>query len=368
MALFYAVLLAVVLATFAGTVWLIIQAEEAGEPPEVARLEAQLEAPDRTGQHLAIALGLALPVAIAIAVGGAVWIARRGLRPLDDVVDVTARISAERLEERVPERPGAVDEVTRLVHAVNAMLDRLERSVGGMRRFTADASHELRTPLATLLGELELALRRPRTPEELRGTVETTLEELQRLARLVESLLTLARSDASSLPTESRAVDLVEVARDAVGPYEALLAAREVTLVWDAPSPVTARADPLWAGRVIANLVDNACKLTPAGGTVTVAVRSEGERALVEVRDTGPGVPEGERARIFERFYRGESARAASDGFGLGLALGREIARSLGGELEALPSDAGARFMLALPAIGSGNGAGSGKMEPRVAR
>jgi len=349
LALFYAALLIIVLGAFAATVWLIIQAQEATEPPEVARLEG----PDYTVQRMLLALVAALPVGAAVAAGGAVVISRRGLRPLDDVVDVTARIRAEELKERIPERAGAVDEVTRLVHAVNAMLERLERSVDGMRRFTADASHELRSPLAVLMGELELALRRPRTPDELRATIETTLEELGRLQRLVESLLTLARSDASSLPTAPSDVDLVEVTRRAVEPYEALLAARNVSVGFEAPAPVPARADPLWAGRVIANLVDNACKFTPAGGAVTVAVRADGERARVEVRDNGPGVPEPDRERIFERFYRGEAARASTDGFGLGLALGREIARALGGDLQALASDGGARFVLTLPASGT---------------
>jgi two-component system OmpR family sensor kinase len=346
LALFYAALMVVVLGAFAGTVWLIIEAQEASEPPEVAKLEG----PDYTSERVLLALLAALPVAAAVAVGGAVVISRRGLRPIDDVVAVTARIRAEDLRERIPERPEAVAEVARLVTAVNGMLDRLERSVDGMRRFTADASHELRSPLAVLMGELELALRRPRSPEELRGTVETTLEELGRLQRLVESLLTLARSDASGLPTAAVDVDLVELARGAVDPYEALLSARNVALEWDAPKPVAARADPLWAGRVIANLADNACKFTPAGGTVTVRVRADGERARVEVCDSGPGVAEADRERIFERFYRGEAARAGSEGFGLGLALGREIARALGGELAATSSQAGGHFVLTLPA------------------
>lgn len=352
LALFYAALLVIVLGAFAGTVWLIIEADEANEPPEVVELEAKLEGPDPVPRRLLIALLLAAPVGVGIAVAGAVVISRRGLGPLDDVIDVTARIRAEELRERIPERRDAADEVARLVRAVNAMLERLERSVEGMRRFTADASHELRSPLAAMMGELELALRHPRSADELRGTVESTLEEMGRMQRLVEALLTLARSDASSLPTNPAEIDLVAVARGAVEPYEPLLAAREVKLAWDAPAPVPARADPMWIGRVIANLVDNASKFTPSGGAVTVAVHGAAGGAQVEVRDTGPGVPEADRERIFERFYRGEAARAGTAGFGLGLALGREIARALGGDLSALASDGGARFVLTVPTSG----------------
>jgi two-component system OmpR family sensor kinase len=342
---FYGALVVVVLCAFATTVWAIIEAQEATESPEVARLEG----PDYTGQRMAIALALALPVGVAVAVIGGVAIARRSLQPLDDVVSAAARISTESLSERIAERPGAVDEMARLTRALNVMLERLEKSVDGMRRFTADASHELRTPLATMMSNLELAVTRPRSAEELRGTAGETLEELGRLSQLVESLLTLARSDAGGLPLTRVDSDLSELVARAVEPYRALVAERQVTLTVDTAS-LRAPVDPLWIGRVIANLVDNAAKLTPAGGRIQVALAKNDGAVEIAVEDSGPGVASDERARIFERFYRGEAARAASSGFGLGLALGREIARAHGGELALAPSAEGARFVLSLPA------------------
>jgi two-component system OmpR family sensor kinase len=346
LARFYGVVLALVLSAFALVAWAIVEAGEAAEPPAVRALEP----PDHTGERLLIALAAALPVAIALAVAGARIVARRGLQPLDDVVAVADRIATDSLDQRISRRPGDIDEIDRLVAALNGMLERLERSVAGMRRFTADASHELRTPLATLRAELELALTRPRSPDELRGAVENALEQLDRLSRLVEALLQLARSDAGALPVDPRPVDLVAVTRAAVEPYEAVLAGRRIALSFDAAAPVGAVADPLWTGRAIANLVDNACKLTPDGGAIHVAVRSESGRAFVEVVDSGPGVPTGELERIFARFHRGANARAGADGVGLGLPLSREIARAQGGDLQALPSEAGARFVLRLPA------------------
>ncbi len=345
LALFYAIALSLVLGAFAATVYAVIEAEEAAESPLIKALEP----PDQTGLHLLIALAAALPVALAVAIGGAVLVSRRGLAPLDDVVKIAGGIGTESLDQRIPERAGSVEEIARLVRALNGMLERLDRSVAGMRRFTADASHELRTPLATLLGELEITLRHDRSPAELRGAVESTLEHLGRLSRLVDGLLTLARSDAGGLPFTPEPVDLAELVRAAVEPYDAVATAREIRLRVDASAPVAAFADPLWTGRAIANLVDNACKFTPSGGEVTIAVRAEGPRALVEVRDSGPGVPDADRERIFERFFRGPAARAGAEGSGLGLPLAREIARSQGGDLQALPVTGGAAFVLALP-------------------
>jgi two-component system OmpR family sensor kinase len=345
LARFYAIAIALVLLAFGATVWAIMEAEEAAEPPQVRALEP----PEAWPRRLAIALLTALPVAIAVAAGGAVVIARRGLRPLEDVIATAASVSTEALDRRIAEPQQAVDEIARLIHALNAMLERLERSVAGMRRFTADASHELRTPLASLMGELEVTLRRDRKPEELRATVEQTLESLGGLSRLVESLLALARADSGGLPIAPEPLDLATLARAAVEPYEPLLAARKIAIAWDAAQPVPVRADRAWTGRVIANLIDNALKFTPEGGEIRTIVKIVGERATLEVRDSGPGVPAAERERVFERFYRGEAARAGVPGVGLGLPLARDIARAQGGELRAADSDRGARFVLELP-------------------
>jgi signal transduction histidine kinase len=331
LALFYALVLTAALTAFAGTVYAILEAEEAREPPVVAVLEP----PDQVGVRLWLALLCALPVSVAVAVGGALVITRRGLQPLDEVVKTAERISADRLSERIP--PGGPDEVARLVTSLNAMLERLEQSVGGMRRFTADASHELRTPLTALLGELELALVRPRTPEELRGAIERTREELSRMQRLLESLLTLARADASGLPQRPVALDLLALVTRVAEPYQAL---RRVTC----DGQGRAHADGLWVERIVANLLDNACKFS--AGEVAIHVGD----GFVEVRDQGPGIAPGDGERIFERFYRGEAARAGSDGFGLGLPLARELARASGGELRCLTTQTqtGAAFRLEL--------------------
>ena len=328
---YFAAVLVGVLLAFAGTVWVIISLEEAAEPPEIVALEP----PDHKGRNVLLALAAAIAVAVPLAVVGAAAIARRGLASLDDVVATAGQVSSERLDARVPLRADAPTEVGMLVTTMNAMLERLDRSVAGMRRFTADASHELRTPLAALMTELEVTLRRPRDADALRDTIGGALEALQDMTRLVEGLLAQAQADASSLPISNRTLDLAATVRRAADPYEPV-----ATLRYELDD-VTAHADPLWIARVVANLVDNAAKHVAEGGEIRVRVKCTAGQPRVEVENDGPAVPPADRERIFERFYRGEAARASGRGFGLGLSLSRELARALGGELtlrEAAPT------------------------------
>jgi heavy metal sensor kinase len=349
LALWFSLVLVGVLLAFSAAVLLIFAADEAAEPPAVKALEG----PDHVVERVLVAVAIALPGSLALALGGGWWIARRSLAPLRQIVAVTGELGADQLARRLPEAAGAAEEIAQLTAALNQMLERLERSVAAMRRFTADASHELRTPITILMGEIELALRRPREPAQLTATLEASLEELGHLARLTDALLTLARSDSGELPLEPVERDLVELVRTALVPYEAVMSARGVALKWSGVPPVRALVDPLWLGRALANLIDNACKFTPDGGEVAVAVERQDGVARICVADSGPGLSPLDRARMFERFYRGEAARAGAQGFGLGLALAREIVRAQGGALEAGASaQGGAELRIVLPARG----------------
>ena len=351
LATWFAVVLAFALIAFGGLVYVLVRAEEQGEGGQGPEAETETET-EREPELVLLALAIGLPVALLVAVSGGLVLSRRALRPIDEVIALAGELDAARLTGRLQVRPSDADEVVRLAGALNAMLDRIQNSVEATRRFTADASHELRTPLAILTGELEIALRRPRPEGELRATMESSLEELGKLSRLVNALLVLARSDAGELPLERSRIDLGEVVRGAVDPYEAIAAEREIRLRADLPSGLVANADPLWLGRAVANLVDNACKFTPPGGLVTVVVERRIDRVRVSVSDSGPAIDPADHARVFERFYRADSARGSAPGFGLGLPLAREIARALGGELGvSSPSDAGNQFWLELPAL-----------------
>ena len=325
LAWFYGVTLALILAAFSIVVYAVVEAGDE-DSPEVAAAE-------HTGTHLLYTLLAALPVAIAVGVGGAIVVTRRALQPLEQMIGTTERLTADALSLRVPAPPGMVDEVARLVLAVNGMLERLEHSVEAMRRFTADASHELRTPMAALMGNLELTLRHPRSPDDMRQALENALEDLGDWSRLVDALLTLARSDSGSLSVKPEPLELCELTRRTLEPFEPLFAERQLQLRCICPQSVTVELDPLWLGRVLANLVDNACKFTPAGGRVEVHVAQTNGRARVTVEDTAPQLNASERERVFERFYRADAERGKSDGFGLGLALARQMARAMGADV-----------------------------------
>jgi heavy metal sensor kinase len=348
--LWYTAVLAIVLLAFGGTTYVVAMQDE-GE--EVARGEAA-EPVDR---RLLLALGVGFPAALIVAVAGGLWLSRRALSPIDEVVRVAGSLDANNLALRIPNPSDAGEEVQRLAAALNAMLERIERSIGGLRRFTADAAHELRTPITALMGNLEVALRKPREAAELRDTMGSALEELARLTRLVESLLTLARSDAGELPLQNVQIDVGEIVRDALAPYHEFALERRVSLVADYDGAARVAADPLWLGRALANLIDNACKFTPQGGHVAVKVHATNGRVRIAVEDDGPGLSADERARAFERFYRGEATRGTTDGFGLGLPLAREIIEAMGGAL-VLESRAsgGTIATVELPCVGAALG------------
>jgi signal transduction histidine kinase len=348
LAAWYSAVLTATLLAFAGAVYFFVDTDE-DEPP---RMTVDGREPEHVGRELIAVLAIALPGALALAVAGGLWITRRMLRPLDEVARVARDLTGgERLDRRVELPAEASSEIQELASVFNGMLDHIDRSVSGMRRFTADASHELRTPLSVLRGELEVTLRHPRSAEQLRESLETALGETERLSELVESLLTLARTDGDELPIRRELVDLVEAVRHVLSPFEAVATHRKLALTWRAGGPIEIETDTRWLGHAVANLVDNACKFTPPGGGVDIEITRVDDQARIIVADTGPGISADERDRVFERFYRSKRTQGEVEGFGLGLALSRDIVRALGGTLDVgANGSAGARFMIELPA------------------
>jgi len=271
--------------------------------------------------------------AILVAVGAAgALLAWAILRPIDRIVSRARMMGASALAERLP-HPGGQDEMARLVETLNGMLGRIEQVFEAQRRFTADASHELRSPLSRLSAELEVTLRRPRNRAEYEETLQSCLNEVDRLSSLTEELLTLARLDAGEaqkIPAQS--APLAPILEGVVTRMASDALRRNVKIMLDAPADLTIKVAPGTATLVVSNVLDNAVKFSPPGGEVRIRVSIEDGAAIVSVSDSGPGVTEEEIPQLFERFYRGSAARRTEvPGTGLGLAICRILAESQGG-------------------------------------
>ena len=260
------------------------------------------------------------------------------------------RISAAHLAERL-EETGAGDELDRLANTLNAMLGRLDDAFRQIRQFSADASHELQTPLTILKGELEVALRAPRSPEAYQRHLQSALEEVERMAILVDGLLLLARADAGVLRMDRQPVDLAQLVAEVVGQTRVLAAAQRLTIEPGPLDPATIQGDYERLRRLLLNLVDNGIKYTPPGGRVTLSLHRCGSWASLRVADTGIGLSLAEQEQVFQRFYRADSARAhGQGGAGLGLCIAQSIAEAHGGhiQIDSTPGH-GSTFTVCLP-------------------
>jgi heavy metal sensor kinase len=314
----------------------------------VARDETALR---QTLWTLAAILAMGIPCAIALAMAGGSFLAGRLLAPVGAMAETARRITAESLSARLPvDNPS--DEFGRLAGVFNETLARLDVAFEQLRRFTADASHELRTPLTGLRSVGEVALQRPLSAREYRDAIGSMLEEVDRLTRLVESLLLLTRADAGRILLTRAVVDVAELVTSVSDTLRVLAEEKDQAWTVDAAAPVTAAGDAGILRHGVANLVDNAIKYTPTRGVIRVtARRSPAGDAVIEVRDTGPGIAAAHRERIFERFYRVDHARSRdAGGVGLGLAIARWAVEANGGRIEVESEEGhGALFRIVLP-------------------
>lgn len=273
----------------------------------------------------------------------------RAIRPVEVITRLARELEASDLSRRVRVTSGG-EEFRRLAAVINSLLDRLENAFRAQRRLVADAAHELKTPTAVLLGEAQEAGRPDATEPERRRSLETIERAARGLAREVDGLLLLARGDAA-LPSPKETVDLTRIAAEAAAAAEPLGAARGVRCRSASSEAALVAGDRPGLLRVASNLVANAIQYAPPGSEVEVEVARREERVVLEVRDRGPGVPEGDRRRIFERFVRLDPARSRHpEGSGLGLAIVDQVVRAHGGEVEVEPREGGgAVFRVSLP-------------------
>jgi len=310
-------------------------------------------------QRASFALFIAVPLALLLASIGGYLLARKSLAPVARMSLTAAKIGAANLHERLPvanER----DELGRLASVINGLLTRLDASFEQQRRFMADASHELRTPIAIMRSEAEVALSEPETSnQELRESIAIFRDETKRLTGIVEDLFMLARADAGQYKLTPKEFYLDELAGEVLRAVRTLAAEKGLTLELDAVKEMPFRGDEHLLRRLLLNLVSNAIKYTPEGGAVTVSCQPKGKSYIITVSDSGPGIPAEAQPRIFDRFYRADSARSRAgedsvgptSGAGLGLSIARWVAEAHEGTLELLnTSETGSVFQLVLPA------------------
>lgn len=326
-----------------------------GEITDLVQVGQDLSAMENALERLRLMLLIFSPLALAFLTFGGWFLAGRLLEPVVQITRTARRINAESLGKRIPVED-TQDELGQLAETFNSMLARLEDSFNRTKQFTADASHELRTPLAILKGETEVALRWGKDPEELRQTLVSNLEEIDRMGHIIEDLLLLAKSEAGELRLDIREFSLGDLLQDLYLQGKTLGEPKniDISLRLQVTEDIRLKGDQFQLHRLMLNLVNNAIKYTPENGRVEIRLAVEGSEAVLAVADSGIGIAAEHLPHLFERFYRVDEARnRAVGGTGLGLAIVKSIAEAHEGrvEIESTPGK-GSVFTVRLPLAG----------------
>jgi heavy metal sensor kinase len=347
-----------------GTYWMLMRPFSLGGPT----LYLMAAAPE-AGNLLVLnrfltGLLASAPILLLISSAGGYWVGRKALNPVDRITSAVQSISIRSLSERLPVADTG-DELQRLAETCNAMLSRLESSVGQIKQFTADASHELRAPLSFTRTVAEVALRNPKIDPESRQAFREIVDEGAKAAELLADMLTLARADSAHSEPQLEQVDLTEIVHSICEKARPVAVERGLALSVsvDGEHPVDVMGDFLKLRRLIWILLDNALKYTPPPGQIDVAVREHSGKAVILVSDTGIGIAESDLPFIFDRFYRADPSRSQVAGSGLGLSIAKWIAEMHGADLSvSSQKDTGTTFRVVFPVCsqqGQRDGAGA---------
>lgn len=294
----------------------------------IVQVGTSMESIEDTLRHFFILLTVAVPIALAVSLAAGWFLAGRALRPVDAITLAAQRIAGGDLSQRLAMQT-APDEIGRLVETFNNMIGRLEASFRQIRQFTSDASHELRTPLTVMKGETELVLRRARPLEDYHTVLESNLEEIDRMARIVDELLFLSRADMGAVKIELLPVSLEALVEDIHRQATVLGQDRTIEVVLGTIVPARVQGDELRLRELLLNLVENAVKYSNPKGKVTINLITEGQQAIISVTDQGIGIAPDNQRKIFNRFFRTVEARThTKKGTGLGLAICSWIAET----------------------------------------
>jgi heavy metal sensor kinase len=297
-----------------------------------------------------VSLLLGLIVVLAVAIWGGFLVIKWALAPVKKITSTAEEITSRHLDKRLP-MVETGDEIANLSRTLNQMIGRLDESFQSVNRFTADASHELRTPLTIIRGELETSLLDESLSENVRETIYSLIEETENLSKIVQCLLALSRLDSGSVQMERVRLDLAELVSTITDQMVPLADEKRVMLTAQAQERVEVEGDRVRLKQVVVNLLDNAIKYTPEGGTVTVGVNVSERRAQLEISDTGPGISASDLPHVFDRFFRADQVRlGTTEGAGLGLSIVQSICAAHGGFVKAENhANGGCRFVVQLP-------------------
>ena len=332
---------------------------EDGMPRYLVQVASNTEPLDENMLQLRLLLFISVPLAILAAALGGLFIAKKAFDPIDKIIRTAQSISAEHLDKRL-EMGKIDDEVSRLSKTLNAMFDRIEEAFRLQKQFTADASHELKTPLTILLGEMEVTLANPRTAKEYVETLGSAVEEIRRITKIVDELLTIARLESGQLAMQKQPVRLDELLLDAVSKTSAYASRRSIKInfeVHDRPTEeseevlISGDEDKLLS--VFINLLDNAIKYSNDDTTIRVSLTVSGGFAAVDIIDKGIGIDADDLPHVFDRFYRADKSRSsegAKRGTGLGLSISKYLVEAHGGSISvASTKGAGTTVSVRLP-------------------
>jgi heavy metal sensor kinase len=292
-------------------------------------------------------------VVIVLASGGGILLVRFTLRPVDRMTTTILGIKPDNLDQRL-RVPETQDEIARLAETFNEMLARLERSFHSQRQIVQDISHELKTPLTIIRGQIEVALKKRRSPEEYEEILQSSLEEIQKVRRIVDNLLLLARFDSPGHAMAMKPVALKHLLEELVQEIRIQSQEKQIAVSLNTPREVTIRGNDVHLDRLFRNLLENAVKYNVTRGRIDVTLAEDRDNACVTVRDTGIGIAGGEIHKVFDRFYRVDQARSSREGFGLGLSIAKSIVDAHGGIIEAESAvGQGTTFRVYLPIAGA---------------
>ena len=299
-------------------------------------------------KNLKVALFILFPITVLMTGIMGAFLAKVTLRPVDNMIESIRQITAKNMKLKV-QVPGTKDEIQKLAETFNTMLERLDEGFTSQRQLFEDLSHELKTPLTILKGEFEVSLKKLRSQQEYESILASALEEINRIIKLAENLLLLARLDSKEVLPEKRALDIDSMMRLVVNNMKPLAELKQIQVSFNSDGRTLLEGDESQLKTAFINLLDNAIKYTDQKGKIDITVTGDKGQAKIYIKDTGIGIPEGELPHIFDRFYRVDKSRNTT-GFGLGLSITRSIIEAHGGTIavHSQPSQ-GTAFIISIP-------------------